>query len=48
MIITTLPVIPDDPKAEEEVRKALLHLTGQINRELEAIKARLDALEATP
>lgn len=48
MIISTLPVIPEDPKTQEEVRKALLFLTGQINRELEAIKLRLDALEAAP
>jgi len=47
MIIATLPELKD-AKDREEVRKALLNLAVQLNQELDAIRARLDALEATP
>lgn len=47
MIIPQLPVL-DDKKAQEEVRKALLNLALQLNEELDAIRVRLDVLEATP
>lgn len=45
MIKVTMPVIPQDKKAEEEIRKALLNIELQLNRELDEIKARLEALE---
>lgn len=47
MIIPTLPVI-EDRKTQESVRKALLEIARQLNAELDAIRERLDALEATP
>lgn len=47
MIIPSLPVI-EDRKTQEAVRKALLEIARQLNAELDAIRERLDALEATP
>ncbi len=38
MITTTMPILTD-PKDQEEVRKALLELVRQLNRELDAIRA---------
>lgn len=47
MIVPQLPVL-EDKKAQEEIRKAILDLARQLNDEINAINARLDALEAAP
>lgn len=42
MIIPSLPTI-EDKATQEEVRKAIVNLAMQLNKELDAIRARLDA-----
>ena len=42
MIIPSLPVL-EDKATQEEVRKALVSLAMQLNKELDAIRVRLDA-----
>lgn len=44
MIRVILPTIPEDKKTEEEVRKALLNLELQLNRELDELRALIAAL----
>lgn len=44
MIRVILPTIPEDKKTEEEVRKALLNLEQQLNRELDELRALIAAL----
>lgn len=44
MIRVILPTIPEDKKTEEEVRKALLNLEMQLNRELDELRALIAAL----
>lgn len=42
MIIPPMPTL-DDKATQEEVRKALVNIAFQLNKELDAIRARLDA-----
>ena len=44
MIIAPMPSIPDDPKIQEEVRKALINMAAQLNTELDALRAQIQAL----
>lgn len=43
MITAPMPVLTD-PKDQEEVRKALINITAQLNKELDDIRAQIDAL----
>lgn len=43
MINAPMPSI-EDPKVQEEVRKALLNMAAQINTELDALRAQIQAL----
>lgn len=44
-LVPILPTIPEDKKAEEEIRKSLINLVQQMNRTLKEIDDRLKALE---
>ena len=43
MINSPMPSI-EDPKIQEEVRKALINLVAQLNTELDALRAQIQAL----
>lgn len=47
MIVSTMPELIEK-KDKEEVRKALIDLVAKLNKELDDIRARLDALESAP